>query len=103
MQQEISLRKNQSFVGKRLKVIVDGISDEHEYVFEGRHYGQAPDIDGVTYLSFDDGGESPTPGDFVEVEIESASEYDLMGVVVPDAPLLLNGPNLVLNTSRTHG
>lgn len=82
MQQEISLRKNKAWVGDVTEVIVDGISEEHELVFEGRHYGQAPDIDGVVYLSFEQGGDLPTPGDFVEVEITAATEYDLMGTVL---------------------
>lgn len=89
LQQNISLKKTQAMVGKRLKVMVDGISEEHELVFEGRHYGQAPDIDGVVYLSYEDGGDIVTPGNFVEVEIEDATAYDLVGVVVPDNPILL--------------
>lgn len=100
LQQEISERKNQAWVGKRLKVLVDGVSEEHEYVMEGRHYGQAPDIDGVTFLSFDDGGEPAVPGQFVEVEIEAATAYDLVGVVIPDGPLRLDGDQLSLNTAR---
>ncbi len=89
LQQEISRRKNEEWIGFRTQVLVDGISEEHEFVFEGRHFGQAPDIDGVTYLSFDYGGEMPTPGDFVEVEIQQATEYDLMGVVIPTSPISL--------------
>lgn len=89
LQQEISRRKNEEWIGYRTQVLVDGISEEHEFVFEGRHFGQAPDIDGVTYLSFDYGGEMPTPGDFVEVEIQQATEYDLMGVVIPTSPINL--------------
>ena len=62
-------------------MLVDGVSEEHEYVLEGRHYGQAIDIDGVVYLSFDDGSEPALPGTFVDVEIDDATEYDLVGVV----------------------
>lgn len=87
LQQEISERKNQEWVGLTTEVIVDGVSEEHEFVLEGRHYGQAPDIDGVVYLSFDYGGEMPTPGDIVEVEIQQASVYDLAGAVIPADPL----------------
>ncbi len=87
LQQEISLRKNEEWIGYRTQVLVDGVSEEHEFVLEGRHFGQAPDIDGVTYLSFDYGGEIPTPGEFVEVEIQQATEYDLMGVVIPTSPI----------------
>ena len=87
LQQQISLKKNREWIGYTTDVIVDGISEEHELVFEGRHYGQAPDIDGKVYLSFDFGGDMPTAGDMVEVEINDATPYDLRGVVVPDEPL----------------
>lgn len=81
IQQSISRQKNEALIGSTMKVLVDGISEEHELVFEGRHYGQALDIDGVVYLSFDDGARMVTPGEFVEVEIDDASDYDLVGVV----------------------
>jgi ribosomal protein S12 methylthiotransferase len=87
LQQEISARKNQQWVGQTTEVIVDGVSEEHDYVLEGRHYGQAPDIDGVVYLSFDYGGDAPTPGTIVEVEIQDASAYDLTGIVIPRDPV----------------
>ncbi len=87
LQHDISAKKNQEWVGYSTDVIVDGVSEEHEFVIEGRHYGQAPDIDGVVYLSFDYGGDVPTPGDMVEVEIQDATAYDLQGTVIPDDPL----------------
>ena len=64
-------------------MLVDGPSDEHPLVMEGRYYGQAPEIDGVVYLSYDDGGELALPGSMVNVMIEQVSDYDLLGVVVP--------------------
>lgn len=96
LQQEISLKKNQAWVGTTTKVIVDGLSEEHDLVFEGRHYGQAPEIDGVVYLSFDMGGEMPTPGDMVEVQIQDASAYDLTGVVIPKDAISLDDATLQL-------
>jgi ribosomal protein S12 methylthiotransferase len=81
LQQEISLRRNQALVGRRLDVLVDGISDEHELVLEGRYYGQAPEIDGVVYLSFEDDAALARPGELVSVEIVEAAEYDLVGAV----------------------
>jgi len=94
LQQEISQAKNEAWVGQVTDVIVDGISEEHELVFEGRHYGQAPEIDGVVYLSFDYGGDMPTPGDIVEVEIQDSAAYDLMGVVIPEEPVNLTSGEL---------
>ncbi len=80
-QQAISRRRNESRIGSTMRVLVDGVSEEHEYVLEGRHYGQALDIDGVVYLSFEDGAEPVVPGSMVEVEIDDATDYDLVGIV----------------------
>jgi ribosomal protein S12 methylthiotransferase len=81
VQQEISLRRNRSLVGRTLDVLVDGVSEEHQLVLEGRHYGQAPEVDGVVYLSFEDDARLVRPGELVSVEIVDAAEYDLVGAV----------------------
>lgn len=78
LQRKIAHRKNRALVGKTLEVIVEGVSDEHEYVMMGRHPGQAPDIDGQVYLS---GGEARA-GELRTVRIEQASDYDLVGELV---------------------
>lgn len=83
LQAGISRRRNEAYIGRRLRVLVDGVSEEHEFVLEGRHAGQALDIDGVTYLNFAHDLAVPRPGTFVQVEIEDASEYDLVGTVLP--------------------
>jgi ribosomal protein S12 methylthiotransferase len=81
LQSGISRRRNEALIGTRMRVLVDGVSEEHEYVLEGRHAGQALDIDGVVYLSFEDGSDPALPGQFVDVEIDDATEYDLVGIV----------------------
>jgi ribosomal protein S12 methylthiotransferase len=82
LQRAIAHTKNRGLVGKTLEVLVEGTSDEHEYVMMGRHAGQAPDIDGQVYLS---GGEA-RPGEIRQVEITQASDYDLVGELF-DAPV----------------
>jgi len=81
LQSGIARYRNERRIGSTMRVLVDGVSEEHEYVMEGRHYGQAIDIDGVVYLSFEDGADPVVPGEFVDVEIDDASEYDLVGLV----------------------
>ncbi len=82
LQRSIAHAKNAALVGKELEVLVEGASDEHEYVQMGRHAGQAPDIDGQVYLS---GGEARA-GEIRRVVITQASDYDLVGELVdPDA------------------
>ena len=60
-------------VGKEIEVLVEGISSETEHLLEGRWYGQAPGIDGVTYLA---DGEAQ-PGDLVRARVTQAADYDL--------------------------
>jgi ribosomal protein S12 methylthiotransferase len=75
LQRRIAHAKNRRLVGQELEVLVEGESDEHEYVLMGRHPGQAPDIDGQVYLS---GGEARA-GEMRRVRITKASHYDLVG------------------------
>lgn len=71
-QAAISFKKNRALIGSRQRVLVDGMED---MVLIGRLASQAPDIDGVVYLSECEAA----PGDFVDVVITDASEYDLKG------------------------
>ncbi len=71
-QAKISLRKNRALVGATRTVLVDGMEDN---VLFGRLSTQAPEIDGVMYLSETDA----LPGEFVDVTVTDATEYDLMG------------------------
>ncbi|HMI82942.1 MAG TPA: 30S ribosomal protein S12 methylthiotransferase RimO [Polyangiaceae bacterium] len=80
LQRPIAHAKNQSLVGKTLEVLVEGTSDEHEYVLMGRHAGQAPEIDGQVYLS---GGEAQ-PGTMRRVQVAQASDYDLVGELIDE-------------------
>jgi len=78
IQREISLRNNLKLIGKKIRVLVDGLSPETDLLFEARHEGQAKDIDGVVYIN--DG--NPVAGEFCDVIITEAHEYDLVGRVV---------------------
>ncbi|RPJ84230.1 MAG: 30S ribosomal protein S12 methylthiotransferase RimO [Acidobacteria bacterium] len=77
LQQRIVARANRAKVGKTLRVMVDGPSPEHGLVLQGRHEGQAPEIDGLTYLSEAD-PEGCRPGEIVEAQVLEARGYDLV-------------------------
>lgn len=81
IQQGISLENNQKMVGKRVKVLVEGLSRESDLLLQGRWYGQAQEIDGVVLIN--DGDASP--GDIVEVEISEALPYDLVAGIIGQA------------------
>ncbi len=71
-QAKISLKKNRMLIGTRQRVLIDGMED---MAMIGRLPSQAPEIDGVVYLSETEA----MPGEFVDVTITDAREYDLMG------------------------
>ena len=70
----------ESYVGKTLEVLVCGVSEESEFLIEGRHRGQAYGIDGIVYIN--ENTEGLKPGDIVKVFITQAGDYDLVGKVV---------------------
>lgn len=74
LQAEIRARKHAQLVGQTVEVLVQGPSDEHEWLLDGRHEGQAPGIDGLTILT---NGEA-APGDLVRAKIVSAGPHDLV-------------------------
>jgi ribosomal protein S12 methylthiotransferase len=88
LQRKISQKKSEAMIGRELSVLVDGPSDEHEFVMMGRHAGQAPDIDGQVYLS---GGEAQ-PGEMRRVRISQASDYDLVGELLDEDRLVITAP-----------
>jgi len=81
VQQGIHRAKMAALVGRELEVLVDGPSEEHGWVMEGRYYGQAPDIDGTVALSVEDPEVEVVPGRFVRAVITAHAEYDLVGTV----------------------
>ena len=78
IQKRISTEQQDALVGQTVKVLVDGVSDETELLLQGRHRGQAPDIDGFTYIN--DGQASV--GEVVEIKVEQAMNYDLVGGII---------------------
>lgn len=79
LQQRISQENNQKLVGKRIQVLVEGVSRESDLLLQGRWYGQAQEIDGVVLINDGDSA----PGEYVEVEVTEALPYDLVGGIVP--------------------
>jgi len=75
IQQNISQNFLESLVGTKIKVIIDRISDEDDFAFEARTYFDAPEIDGIVFIT---DGEAKV-GDIAEVKIIDAWEYDLIG------------------------
>lgn len=78
IQKRISAEKCEEMIGKTIKVITDGKIPE-EGVYCGRSYKDAPDIDGLVFFKAD---YEIMSGDFADVKINEASDYDLIGEAV---------------------
>ena len=75
-QAAISRKKNQALVDTTQKVLIDGAASPRIPFLERRRTSrQAPEIDGVVYVSKTSGA----PGEFMEVKIIEADTYDLVG------------------------
>ncbi|MCM1257207.1 MAG: 30S ribosomal protein S12 methylthiotransferase RimO [Roseburia sp.] len=78
LQQEVSFDKNEELVGHSYWVLIEGkVADENAYI--GRTYRDAPGIDGYVFVQTE---EILITGDFVNVKITGAYEYDLIGEIV---------------------
>jgi len=74
LQHEISLEKNESFIGKRLKVIVDESQGD---VSVGRSEYDSPEIDNIIHIKT-----NSEVGVFHDVQILEANEYELIGEII---------------------
>ncbi len=78
LQREISADRLIDYVGKVVKVLVKGLSDESDLLAEGRLSTQAPEVDGVVYIN--DGAFKT--GTIQSVLITDSHDYDLVGRVI---------------------
>lgn len=74
-QMAISEARNETLVGKTLKVLCEDFDPVSESYY-GRSYMDAPDIDGKIFFS---SAKKLKSGTFVNVHIDSAEDYDLVG------------------------
>ena len=81
MQQEISLDKNETFVGKIMQVIIEGYSSDDD-VYVGRTYRDAPGVDGLVFVNCD---YELMSGQIVDVRINEVGPYDMIGGIVDES------------------
>jgi ribosomal protein S12 methylthiotransferase len=81
IQSEISREILEEKVGKTIQVLVEEPNEEWPGLFNGRVWFQAPEVDGITYVSAPEDGVELIPGQIVEAEIDSVTDYDLVTLV----------------------
>lgn len=81
-QSKISKRKNKAKLGNIYKVLFEGYSQESDLLFQGRLEGQAHEIDGYILINDMPENLAPKVGEFYNVRITEAHDYDLIGEIV---------------------
>jgi ribosomal protein S12 methylthiotransferase len=77
VQAELRREANLDMRGEVLEVLVDGPSSESEFLYDARHEGQAPEVDGRVIVC----DAVAKPGDLLRVKIIDAEAHDLVGSV----------------------
>ena len=77
VQSEISLEKNQAKVGREMKVLIDRAEGPY---FIGRTEFDSPEVDNEVIIHAPD--QYLRIGDFVNVRVSSAEQYDLIGELI---------------------
>ena len=101
LQQTISRENNEARVGSKVEVLVEGPSEESEWVMQGRWHGQAPDIDGNVYVS----GGPVYAGRIYSGTVASATDFELEVDVgeLEDCPPTTAGNSPVLQHRDSDG
>jgi ribosomal protein S12 methylthiotransferase len=102
VQRKISRKMNRKLVGREFPVLIEGLSEETELLWQGRLPGQAPEIDGHCLINDVSDGEL-VRGQIRRIRITEAHDYDLVGEVFGEAeknlPLAPENPFPILNAA----
>lgn len=74
IQKDISAELLAAYPGRQMEVLIDkSLDEEWPGLCQGRVWFQAPEVDGLTYIS----GDGISPGELLCADIADATEYDL--------------------------
>lgn len=80
VQQQVAFERNQARLGRQMDVLIDGPVSGQSNVWKGRTKEDAPDVDGLVYVT---GNEHLlTSGVITRCEIVASQDYDLIGVAL---------------------
>ena len=82
LQQSISRRAKQQWVGRELVLLAEGESEETPLLWEGRTQFHAPEIDGKVYINDFGDLAALEPSRFYRAQITEAHEYDVVARVL---------------------
>jgi len=76
VQQELAFDWNEGQVGRQVDVIIDAAVSESDGAWVGRSFADAPDVDGLVYVT----GDNLSPGKIAQCEVVGYQDYDLVAV-----------------------
>ena len=79
----IAFERNQWQIGMQISIILDQPVEGESNVWIGRSKGDAPDVDGVIYVT--SGAYQLTAGNIVRCEVAASHGYDLAAVAIDEA------------------
>ena len=85
LQQSISKRAKQQWVGRELVLLAEGESEETPLLWEGRTQFHAPEIDGKVYINDFGDLENLESGRFYRATITEAHDYDVVARIASSA------------------
>jgi ribosomal protein S12 methylthiotransferase len=84
IQRKVSRARNRAIIGREMQVLIEGPSADSELVWQARLATQAPEIDGICYIS-DPGDQPLRAGEFRTMRITAAHDYDFTGDLIGEA------------------
>lgn len=80
VQQDIAFNWNDAQIGRQFDVLIDSPVADQPDAWIGRSYADAPDVDGIVYVT----GLGLSAGKLVRCEVVARSEYDLVAAACGD-------------------
>jgi len=82
LQQKISATRQSQWVGQEFDLLVEGISEEHDLLWQGRTLMHAPEIDGKVLINDFGPHDTLVPGTFYRCQITESHHYDVVAKIL---------------------
>ena len=82
LQQKISATRQSQWIGQEFDLLVEGVSDEHDLLWQGRTLMHAPEIDGKVLINDFGPHDTLVPGTFYRCQITESHHYDVVAKIL---------------------
>ncbi len=82
LQQTISAQRQQQWVGREFDLLVEGLSEESDLLWQGRTQLHAPEIDGKVLINDFGPHQTLIPGNFYRCQITESHHYDVVARIL---------------------